>query len=353
MSVEDSDAPHIVFCGGGSGGHLVPSIAVLESLRELDSRWTATFLCSGRDVDRRILGSIDAPDRVVQLPILSARPRLRYAVQVLRAIRCCRRELQRSSRSVVLGTGGFASVPGVLAAHWDRLPVALLEPNAVMGRANRKLRKHACVTFRGWGTLSTPDASELVTGVPIRAPAVRSRRRDDRRTLLITGGSLGARRLNELVLDAATTVDLSEWRIIHQTGLEDERSCRERWSQLSCDVRVVSFLDDLAAAFQSADLIVARGGAVTLAEIAATGTASILVPLDGSADDHQRLNAECLSSCGAAALVAAGDAPGMAAVVRQLTCDDVARESLGAAVRAMARPGAARVIAEKLQGLVT
>lgn len=351
MSAAHRDAPHIAFCGGGSGGHIVPSLAILEALRERTPEWTATFLCSAREVDQLVLRDLDSRDRVVPLPMRSSRRKIRYALQVVNSVRLCRRVLQESRPDVILGTGGFASLPGVLAGHWCGVPIALLEPNAVMGRANLRLAGRADTIFRGWKAEDDQSGSQVATGVPVMRKFFPQRGHSDSKTLLITGGSLGASRLNQLVLDATALADLQDWKIVHQTGPEDFERVRTAWARISSNVTVTPFLANTADALCEAGLVIARCGAVTLAEIAATETPSVLVPLGNSADDHQKQNAVCLASVGAAEVVGEDDPTALADLITRLIGDETIRQSMASAARCLSRPQAAAHIAHSIEQL--
>lgn len=308
-----NDLSHIAFCGGGSGGHLFPAIAVAEQLL-LQHDLAVTFVISSREIDAAILanaGLSESAMKTVVQPISSSAERLPLLWATWKSVLLCRREFKRNRPDVVVGTGGFASVAGVLAAWWLKIPVVLLECNAVPGRANRLLSRLAAMTAAGWpisdNDLRLLNSEVRQTGVPIRSQFAKSElrttehRTDSQLKVVVLGGSQGAARLNDIVLQALAELECEQKiSVLHQTGSAHLLSVQQRYDVIDVDCVVSPFIDDVAAAITDADVVISRAGAVTLAELSAICRPAILIPLSTAADDHQTANANRLCSAGAA-----------------------------------------------------
>lgn len=304
---------HVACCGGGSGGHLFPAIAVAEELLTRLPEIEVTFLTSGRDIDRKVLNSavLKATNGTQQaLPVNTSVGKLGYGVAVCRSFMHCRTAFLKRRPGVVVGLGGFASIPGVLAAAWMKIPILLLETNVIPGAANRLLSRFAKVTFAGWPMAEDIRASwksDLKTvGVPLRQafhslpkPAAKEP------TLVILGGSQGAESVNALVSTALSECQdvMSGWRIVHQTG---SQNAAKESSNAGLAVERVDFIDNLPQLLREAQVVITRCGAVTLAEIAASGCHAVMIPLGSSADGHQQANAEVLRDFGIGTIIDEG-----------------------------------------------
>ncbi len=258
--------------------------------------------------------------------------------------------------AAVIGLGGFASVPVVIAAAKRRVPIVLLEQNRVPGRATRWLARKAnavCISFPETIIRSaTPEVT--LTGNPVRASIVRARASPEPgNEILVLGGSQGATRLNDDVLGvfADGTAIPSGWRIAHQTGPHDERRVREHYDQRGIDASVAAFFDDMPDRYQRASIVVSRAGGTTLAELSCVGRASVLVPFPNSVRDHQLRNAECFAESSAAILIQHGsDAVGqLQGAIGRLVGDRIERERLAAAIKLLGTPDAAARVAEVVQ----
>ena len=359
---------HVAFCGGGSGGHLTPAISIAEVLQRRLPGVELSFFTSARAVDQQILAAwTTAPvaSAVTPLPMRSSANRLKYAFNLMRATWQCRKHFGAARPHVIVGLGGFASVPGVVAGYRQRIPLVLLEPNCIPGKANQWLSRWAEATLSGWPLASSYRdrwRSPLVeTGVPIRESfcslPLQARAKSSPRTLLILGGSLGARSLNDIVLRAVVNCRClpDDWHVVHQTGSDECARVDAAYAAAAVSASVTAFVADVPSAMGGADLIVSRAGAVTLAEIAATGTAAVLVPLPSAADDHQRYNAESYAHSGAAEVVCRhGEETGeqavetLAAALRRLCCSDHARTAMEQSAGSLSRPHAAEHAADHL-----
>jgi UDP-N-acetylglucosamine--N-acetylmuramyl-(pentapeptide) pyrophosphoryl-undecaprenol N-acetylglucosamine transferase len=259
--------------------------------------------------------------------------------------------------SAVFSMGGYAAGPPVAAALARRIPVVVMEPNAMAGFTNRvigRFVRRALVAFPETARYFPPGRTE-VTGLPVREEffQMRPRPRSAGLGILITGGSQGSRTLNEaarlswpLFRDSGIPV-----RIVHQTGAAQCEPLRDEFARSGLAGEVVPFVDDMPAAFAGADLVVCRSGAGAVAELAAAGKPSVLVPFPFAADDHQTRNAEAFERAGAARLVKDAEMNGgkLFALAAELGRDPQALERMGEAARQFARPGAAARAAEILE----
>lgn len=364
----DGQPLRIAFCGGGSGGHLTPALAIAEELCQRDQLVQFQFCVSGRQVDQRVLNARSqavSDAQIVVQPLARPSPRVKFAVRLTRSFFLCRRRFRQARPDVVVGTGGFASLPGVLAARWLGIPIVLLELNRLPGRATRRLARFCEILLTGWplpaaATLSLPCPIRQV-GVPLSAsfPAALNAAKlstDTRASalrVLILGGSQGASRLNELAQNMLRQWDVDlPLQVVHQMGVNDRhsRSTQALPGLPDCiSLTTTAFLTDMPVELAAADLVICRCGAVTLAELAAAGTAAILVPMSAAADDHQRHNAEYLVQHQAAVLIderAPDAAAALSAAVQRLLTSAAARDELSARLGGLAVPSAARHAAE-------
>lgn len=355
----------VVFAGGGTGGHLFPGIAVAEELLRRESNTRVIFVGSEKPLERDILSRAGFE----HVPLTSVSPSLlptrigSSLARNWRAFRQAQSLIAREQPSVVIGLGGFASVPPVLAARRAGVPIVLLEQNVVPGKATRWLSRfaaHVCVPWDEAADRLRAKVKTLVTGNPIRreiaqlASETRSNSEGSEvRTLLILGGSQGATSLNATVLEAcsALRVDLAGWQILHQTGAADADAIRQRYLDLSLTADVQPFLADMAEQYRRATVVISRAGATTLAELACAGLPAILVPLATSAHDHQRLNAQMFADRSAAQLVeqtADGTAAKLRDTLAVLLNDAAQRKRLSNNIRQLARPDAAVAVVVSL-----
>ena len=357
-----SGSRHALFAGGGSGGHVFPGLAVGEEL--VARGWRVSWAGRGDGMEARLMAGrgvdfhpLAARAVVGRGPLGRARAAATLAASAWRA----RRLVAEIGADLVIGTGGYASAPAAVGARLGRRPVLLVEPNARAGLANRWLGRWA----QGAAVASTEAEADFrcpvrITGVPVRGEFF-ERAGDPlptRPRLLVVGGSQGARQINELLPAAVERLapELPELSVLHQVGAAWVESARTAWAARrlgSIEVEVVAFLDDMAAAMAGASVVVSRAGAVTLAEIAAAGRPSVLVPLE-IAGGHQRANARSLEAAGAA-VVAAGDEATperLATELAALLGDRQRLEAMAAAAARRSRPDAARVIADLAAELV-
>jgi UDP-N-acetylglucosamine:LPS N-acetylglucosamine transferase len=379
-----TDAPiRIIMAGGGTGGHLYPGLAVAAQLRRrlgdnLQLIWAAT----GRTIDRRLLSGF-GPDYIEQ-PV---RPLSRAPWHWPAFYRAWRRSCafwrgyyQSHSVHAVLALGGYAAGPAAWVAAQMSIPMGLLNPDARPGRANRFLMHGAGRVFTQWplpqrvGFFVRPSGKESVVGCPIRADLIGVPRKQaisrlgldpERRTLVVTGASLGARTINEamkvLMRDeqflgalAGRQTDSTGWQVLHLAGSEQAQDLRAAAGQLKkIPWLVLDYCDDMGAVWAAADLALARAGAGTCAELTACGVPAVLLPYPFHKDNHQRANARQLCSGGAAVLARDQVDPKRNAyelknMILNLLGDESRRRAMALAARSMGKPDAAACVADWL-----
>jgi len=349
--------PTVLIAGGGTGGHVFPAVAVAESMHALADD-DVVFFGTARGVEARVVPArgwrlelLDVepmkgggPARAVRGALVAARATLR-ALGLVRALR----------PKAVLSVGGYASGPVSLAAALLGVPVAVMEPNSVLGLANRLLAPFAKRAYIAWdeaGARFRPHVRRDF-GVPLRvgfgpkpyAPKGTLR-------VLVLGGSQGAAALNERMPEVIARLgDVPGLEVVHQAGRERDAAVRAAYGREKVErVSVVPFIDDVAGALAEADLVVSRAGASSIAELTVVGRAAVLVPFPHAADDHQARNAEALARAGGAVCVRqeAADVTRLAAEMGRLLRDDRARTLMADASRACGKPRAAHDVAADL-----
>ncbi len=355
MSGLQSEGMRILLAGGGTGGHVFPALAVA---RELSGRGFAVSWAGRPEGMERSL----VEDSGIHYHSLEAKPWLgRGHVERVSALWTlgwsaleARRLVRTEKVAVTVGTGGFVSAPAIVGSYLASCPVLLLEPNARAGTANRwlsRLSTAACTGYEATG--SELKCRSYWTGTPVRPEFFAA---GDLATgdpaLLVVGGSQGARQINELIPPVLERLSskITGLQVIHQVGVEHVASVEADYGRrdlLGVGLEVVPFIADMAAAMSRATVIISRAGALTLAEIAAAGRPSILIPLSGAAG-HQRANAERLGEAGAAELLTPESATvdELEKILGGLLEDGAVRERMAAAARRLARHDAAERIAD-------
>jgi UDP-N-acetylglucosamine--N-acetylmuramyl-(pentapeptide) pyrophosphoryl-undecaprenol N-acetylglucosamine transferase len=338
----------MVVAGGGTGGHLFPGLAVAERIAA-EPDGAVLFVGSSSGIEARIVPRTAFGFRPI--PIRGLRGRgwrgaLQIAWQLPAAVVRAWRIVGEFRAQIVLGVGGYASFPVVLGAWLRGVPSVLLEQNARPGLANRVLGRLAariCTTFNEART-GFPAGKVVRTGNPVRTFTLPQRRSPEGFTLLVFGGSQGARRINDAMCAAAATLcaDIPGLQIVHQTGAEDCERLRRTYAEVGARADVHPFIEDMGAAYARADLVVCRAGATTVAELTALGKAAILVPYPFAADDHQRANAAVLADHGAGILILDSELTEerLAATVIELAGDRQRLIAMEKAARALAVPDA-------------
>ncbi|MGH7841003.1 MAG: undecaprenyldiphospho-muramoylpentapeptide beta-N-acetylglucosaminyltransferase [Candidatus Binataceae bacterium] len=347
----------VIIAGGGTGGHLFPAVAVGEELRRQTPADEILYVGASDGLEARWL-----PRHGLRHELLRVRgwtgksplTRLRAIGEFAAAVAHARRLIRRESADLVVGAGGYASAPVAVAAILTRTPLVLLEQNTRPGLANRLLWRFAkkiCVGFAESAAGIAPH-KVAVTGNPVRWELSRRASAEGAVPLqiLVLGGSSGAHRLNLGVLKAFTICAKSVIKadLVHQTGETDAKMIAEGYGRLGRSGQVTPFIDDMAAALVSADLVIARSGAMTVSELALAGRPAVLVPYPFHRDRQQELNARVLERLGAARIVPDDEHLGenLAKVLLELTADRELLAAMGRRAATAARPDAARAIAQ-------
>ena len=351
-----ADSRTFLMSGGGTGGHVIPALAVARELRDRGHR--VFFIGTDRGMESRLVPAEGFELRTIDIGGLN-RVGVKQKIATLARLPLATIGCGRAAReaSAVFSMGGYVAGPPVLAALVRRLPVVVMEPNAVPGFTNRaiaRLAMRALVSFPETARFFRPGRAEL-TGLPVREEffAIRPKPRGEQLHVLITGGSQGSRTLNRASRESwplfrAAGVAV---RIVHQCGSAGVEELRRDFAASGLDGEVTPFIADMPAAFQDADLVVCRSGAGAVSELAAAGKPSILVPFPFAADDHQTRNAQAIERGGAACVVRDAEMSGerLYSLVRELAGAAGTLERMGAAARQFSRPGAARRAAEVLE----
>jgi UDP-N-acetylglucosamine--N-acetylmuramyl-(pentapeptide) pyrophosphoryl-undecaprenol N-acetylglucosamine transferase len=342
----------VILAGGGTGGHVIPALAIAEELRKQGHE--AAFVGTERGIEMRLVPKAGFPLFTVKVGALnrvSFTTRLRTLIDLPLSIFAAMRILRGFKTQVVIGVGGYAAGPATMAAVLLRIPVVLFEPNVVPGFANRAVARFATKAAVHFAQTGKWFRSFEVTGVPVR-PAFFSlpARQSQRPALLVFGGSQGARALNRIVRESAAELlrCIPNLRIVHQTGEREFAEVSQFYREHEIDVSVSAFIDDMPQSFADADLVVCRSGASTVAEIAAAGKCALFVPFPGAADDHQLRNAELLAEENAALLIPEKELSAQRFVeeVRGLFGDPGRMSEMATQARLLAHPDAAEHIAD-------
>jgi UDP-N-acetylglucosamine--N-acetylmuramyl-(pentapeptide) pyrophosphoryl-undecaprenol N-acetylglucosamine transferase len=359
-----SSSLRVLIAGGGTGGHIIPALAVAN---ELVTRHQAEVLFVGtpRGMESRMVPAAGFPLRLIEvgpLKNVSVATRLRTMLDIPRSLFACRRLIREFDPHVVFGVGGYASGPGMAAALMLRVPTMAFEPNAMPGLANRLVGKHVQAAAVNFPAAAIFFRNAEVTGIPVRPeffklpPAT-----GEAPHLLVFGGSQGARLFNNTLPAIATSLlaAVPGLTILHQAGLRHQEATDAAYKASGADFtrwQVSGFLDDMPARFAQANLVMARSGASTVAELAAAGKPSLLVPFAAAADDHQTRNAEEMVKTAAAVMLKESDLADHNKVLDclvQLLTSHERLAAMSAAALTLAHPQAAQEIAERLVSLAT
>ncbi len=354
----------MLIAGGGTGGHLFPGLALAEEVKTRHPRNDVLFVGTPRGLETRIVPRNGFPLELVDVGPLKrqgALGTLRGLGRVPRALWQSRRILRKFDPDVVVGVGGYASGPVVMAAWMMRIPTAVQEQNALPGFTNRTLGRFARACFIAFDEARAgfPPGRTHLLGNPIRRAFLdnylHSKEPSGQRlSILVTGGSQGAHVLNLRVAEALEELapELGQrLRVVHQTGEKDLQEIVRRYQALGesgVDAQATAFIDDMANAYAQADLLVCRAGATTIAELTVCKKPAILVPFPYAADDHQTVNARSMVRNGAAILLPERDLTGqkLAGELRALEADRERLRRMARQSGLLGRPEAAREIAE-------
>lgn len=361
LTVDEPDtavlAPTILIMAGGTGGHIMPGLAVAG---ELEQRGWKVYWLGNPD---RMEGDLVPARGIPLLPMnfaglrgkgLAALLKLPFTLAV--ALGDARKAFKKAKPDVVLGMGGYAAFPGSIMAFLSGKPLVLHEQNAVAGTANKvisKLAKRVLMAF------PNALAKGTVVGNPVRAellnlatPAERFANRSGPLKLLVVGGSLGALALNNLIPQAIAQIPPAQRPIItHQSGAAHVDLLKNNYREAGVEANCVAFIDNMADALAEADLLICRAGAMTVAEVAAVGVPALFVPLPGAIDDHQTANARWLADAGAAELKAQSALTAQWLAEYLMSQERAQLLEMATKARAMALPGATHAIADVCEQL--
>lgn len=347
----------LVIAGGGTGGHLFPGIAIAESIKEIDPTSEVLFVGTEKGIEVRAVPKAGFPLELIEvggLKRVSLQKRLATAARLPRALLQSRAILQRFGADAVIGVGGYASGPVLLAARLLGLPTAICEQNSVPGFTNKVLGRFVRRVFLTFEAARAffPAARTVVVGNPVRRSfreaAARAAVPFERGLVFTFGGSQGARPLNEAVPKAlALLKETHGVRALHQAGKDDVAGVEAGYRDAGVDAEVTPFIDDMVAAYRRAHVVICRAGATSCAEILALGVPAILVPFPQAADDHQTKNAQDLERLGACVLIPQAEmTPAvLAAALERVLADDAVRARLADAARAAGRLEAGTTVA--------
>jgi len=356
----------IVIAGGGTGGHLFPGIAIAEEFLKRDPQSRVIFIGTKRGIEHRLLEPLGYELKEINVEGLKGRGLMAlikgmYAIP--NSMWQSRRILKDFSPDVVIGVGGYASGPAVIAAYLMGIPTAIAEQNALAGNTNRILGTFVDKIFVTYDQSKNNFAAQkvTVTGNPVRSAFAaglgRAKEKKSGRRILIFGGSQGAAAINKTVVAMLPYMQKMKdpIRIVHQTGERDLEMVRQAYAQRGIAAEVSPFIVDMVSAYSAADLIICRAGATSLAEITVAGKASILIPFPFAANDHQTLNAQAMVEAGAAAMIRESEltAEKLFALAESLLGDDRKLREMEDHSKKAGRPDAAAKIVEACLQLVS
>ena len=355
-----------IIAGGGTGGHLYPGMAIAEAFAEKEEGNEVLFIGTERGIEARVIPESPFELRTIQAMPLQGRSlglKAKALVTLPRAVGEAGSILRAFQPHLVLGVGGYASGPAIVAAFLLGTKRAIHEQNLVPGMTNRLLKRFSQKIFVAFEETRKyfPEKKTVLSGTPVRKTILACGERKDlgRRgpfTVFIVGGSAGAHRINVAMMDALDSLqgNMSGLKFIHQTGREDFSFVLQGYEERGVDALVKPFFDEMASYYRLSDLVICRAGASTIAELAVCGKAAVFIPYPHAAGQHQWINAQKLVDRGAARLIhdQALSGRSLAETILELRDDPDAWEKMGITMKRMGRPEAARVIVDHCYALV-
>ncbi len=349
----------VLIAGGGTGGHLFPGIALAEELVTRHPKNEVIFVGTDRGLEARVVPAAGYKLETIKVRGLKGMGPGRFLLGLL-ALPLAFIEswqiLRRYRPDVVVGVGGYSSGPVVLAAWLMRIPTAVQEQNALPGITNKLLGRVAGVVFIAFEEARRffPAKRVQLIGNPIRRKLMdnylRSRVAHERFTVLVFGGSLGAKGINSRMIDAlAHLEDLKGGlHFVHQTGKKDLETVKQGYAEKGFSAEVLEFIDDMSAAYARAELVICRAGATTLAELTVAKKASLLIPFPFATDNHQEVNAKAMVDSGAALMFRESELDGkkLAEQIRVLSGDPARLKQMEKKAGLLGRPEAAKELAD-------
>lgn len=354
----------VVFAGGGTGGHLFPAIAIAQEFISRNPENRIIFISSGTPIEVSVLSEYGFFLKIVSAKGIKGRSffrQLEALSALLRGIWQSVGMLKDLKPDLVIGMGGYASVPVVLGAWLCRVPRVLCEQNILPGIANRFLARivdRVNVSFEHTLT-NLPKDKVRFTGNPVRSEILKAfgQRKDEHEpfTVLILGGSQGAHAINMAVVDALTALkNEGDLFLIHQTGKADESFVKSAYEKNQIPCRVKAFFKDMGQVYAKADLVICRAGATTVAEISALAKPAVFIPFPYAADNHQVLNARLLCEAGAAQMIYEKDLTGeiLAQHIIGMLRERSKLEEMARIASSAGRPDAAKTIVDDCYRLI-
>jgi UDP-N-acetylglucosamine--N-acetylmuramyl-(pentapeptide) pyrophosphoryl-undecaprenol N-acetylglucosamine transferase len=354
----------VIIAGGGTGGHVIPALAIAQQLKKQFAA-EVLFIGTARGIETRLVPQAGFPLQLIKVGALknvSLMTRAKTMFDLPRALWTAGRMVSDFRPDVVIGVGGYASGPAMLAAIRRRIPTLAFEPNVVPGFANRLVAhfvsaaavhfEETCEYFRNCKVTGVP-VREAFFKIPARSAVAEGKSIP---TLLVFGGSQGAHAINQAMIESlpGLRANVPAIHIIHQTGQRDYDNVLAAYQQSGISSEVHKFIDDMPATFARADLLVCRSGASTVGEITAAGKPAIFVPFPQAADDHQNVNARALEGVGAAIVVEESNlgAAYLVETIAALFFDAHRLQGMSEAARSLAHPKAVEEIAEMVEQLI-
>ena len=296
----------VLIMAGGTGGHVFPALALAEALRARGH--AVTWLGTAQKIEAKVVPKAGFEIDFLEIQSLKGRGALAWFMlpfRLAKAVKQAMAVMQKRKPDLVVGLGGFVSGPGGLAAKKLKVPLVIHEQNALAGLTNRILARFATAVYTGFDGAFKSGVKTETIGNPLRKSFIEQAKHLDSRLrgndtslplkILVVGGSLGAQAFNQKLPAAFALLPQDQYEIWHQAGEKTLAEAQKRYQELNVKANVVAFIDDMPNAYQWADIVICRAGALTVSELAAMGKAAILIPLPTAADDHQRFNAEYLS----------------------------------------------------------
>jgi UDP-N-acetylglucosamine--N-acetylmuramyl-(pentapeptide) pyrophosphoryl-undecaprenol N-acetylglucosamine transferase len=356
-----AEANSLLIAGGGTGGHVFPALAVAREWLRKGER-SVVFVGTERGMEARLVPQAGMPletIRVAGLKGIGGAKFLRNAAMLPAGLWDSEKIIRRHRFGAALGVGGYASGPMMLLAVMHRIPSVVFEPNVEPGFTNRVLAGLATrVAVANKETAARFGRKATVTGCPVRKEFFSAPPKEHRApfNLLITGGSRGALPINRAVIDSLDRLAArkNELFIVHQTGERDYNAVRVAYARRQFQAEVVPFIENMAERFAQADLIVCRSGAITVAEVSASGRAAIFIPFGASTDAHQTRNAQVMQDAGAAQLIPQEELTPERLTTEIYSLLDRPRriEAMENCARSLARPRAVEDIVDVIEGVV-
>ena len=358
----------VFLAGGGTSGHIHPAVAIADELKKQDNETGILFCGTEKGLESQIIPSMGYPFEVIrasQLPMKISKKTFKAVKEFLAGRKMCRKLIREQKPDVVIGTGGFVCSPLIAAAHKEKVPILLHEQNAFPGRSNRMMSRYAgtvCTSFPGIEHYFHKKAKIVFTGNPIRrvfSEVERSACREklglsENDTLILAmGGSLGARTVNDAIVELAKTITDPNVKIILSVGKQRYKEVMEQAKDWPKSIEVFEYIKDPEVYLSACDLFVGRAGAITCAEVQAVGAPSVLIPYPYAAQDHQTYNAKTFEDAHAGILLPDDQAveklPG---IVTELLSDPEKMKAMRENSRKLAIYDAASRICDEVKALV-